>query len=293
MLNKFPYIGPRLQAIAAREKAVQEREDALQSIREDLLHRADRIQSAEEELGIDAEGNIVPVIEFFCEPQFFGVVAPPVNAAKHIAEWYKKIPPTLDKSIPGNRDQFGAAAMTAKKCMPLIDGMSLGYTMLLAGDLHVRANDTGSLIEVHSGGHHAWGALHSASQLGDRNPTYPSPAVKFHNPWAIRTRPGWSTLFISPMNHDEERFQCLGAVVDTDTYPKQVNFPALWFARDFDDVLPAGTPLVTAIPFRRADVPKEMIVRLMREDERQEIGRMERVQSMRSHMYTKELRAKR
>jgi hypothetical protein len=182
--------------------------------------------------------------------------------------------------------------MTAKACLPLIDGMGLGYTLFSAVDINVRVSECGKHIDVTSGPTYNGASLHSADQLGgSTSPTFPSPAVKFHNPWIIKTRPGYSTLFIPPLNAAEEtRFQCLGAVVDTDTYPKGVNFPALWFERGCDVMIPAGTPLVTAIPFKRADVPREVLVRTMHEAERKQIGIMERIQGARSHMYTSELR---
>jgi hypothetical protein len=262
ILRNTPILGPRLRDLEKREQAVRE-----------------------------AEGHLdVPIIEFFCEDRYFDVVPKPVWAGKNLPSWFKKIPPHVAN---GARDPIGAKAMTAKRCFPLIDGMSLGYTMLLAGDVNVRSNDEGSLIEVTSGPFYPWASLHDVAQLGPNSPTGRSPAIKFHNPWVVRTRPGWSTLFISPMNGEEERFQCLGAVVDTDTYPKQINFPALWFANPHDDVIPAGTPLITAIPFKRDSVSKEIIARVMTEAEAKEVKRIENVQNSRNHYYTKELREKR
>lgn len=252
---------------------------------EDRLARLNLRPETQEDLD-----KLVPVIEFICEPNHFHVMPEPKPAFKNLPDWYKKIPSHVPD--PKSRDQFGARAMTAKGCLPLIDGMGLGYTMFSAVDINVRVSECGKMVDVTSGPTYGGASLHSADQLGgSTSPTFPSPAVKFHNPWIIKTRPGYSTLFIPPLNDAEEtRFQCLGAVVDTDVYPKAVNFPALWFERGVDVLIPAGTPLVTAIPFKRSDVPREVIVRKMHEAERQQIAVMERVQNARSHMYTHELR---
>jgi hypothetical protein len=234
---------------------------------------------------------LLPVIEFSIEPQWNGVLKPPVPAYKHIADWWKKIPAQMPRQGNAPRDQFGDVAMTAKSCIPLLDGMGLGYTMTLAADVHVRTDPEGKFLEVRSGPAFNAASTHSKDQLGNHYPTYPMPAIKFHNPWVIRTRPGYSTLFIPPLNRVEEtRFQCLGAVVDTDTYDKQVNFPGLWFAKGYDDMVAAGTPLVTAIPFKRADVPRELLLRNMTAAEQFRIEQMAKIQNSRQGMYTRELR---
>lgn len=233
---------------------------------------------------------LIPIIEFMCEPQFKGVVMEPVPAFKHIAEWWKKVPAKLPRNQGSPRDQFGDIAMTAKDCLPLLDGMGLGYTMRLAVDVHVRT-DGGKNMETRSGPTFNGASYHSSDQLGKDYPAYPAPAIKFHNPWVIRTRPGYSTLFIPPLNHvEEERFLCMGAVVDTDTYPKQVNFPGLWFAKNYDGVVKAGTPLVTAIPFKRADISRELLIRTLTAAEQFRIDQMAKTQNARSHFYTRELR---
>jgi hypothetical protein len=237
--------------------------------------------------------QLIPIIEFMCEPQHKGVLIEPQPAYKHIAEWWKRVPAKLPVNKTSPRDAFGAVAMTSKDCLPLLDGMGLGYMMLSAADLHVRTDSTRNM-EVRSGPTYSAGSQHSSDQLGKDYPTYPMPAIKFHNPWVIKTRPGYSTLFIPPMNHtNEERFRCMAAVVDTDTYPKQVNFPGLWFAKDYDGTVKAGTPLVTAIPFRRADVPRELLIRTITAAEQFEINRMSHVQNARSGFYTRELRESR
>jgi hypothetical protein len=235
---------------------------------------------------------LLPVIEFLCEPQHRLVMREPEPAMKNIADWWKKIPANLPNEPRTPRDHFGMPVMTAKKCIPLLDGMALGYTMVTAVDIHVRTDRDGKFMDIKCGPTWNGASTHDIIQLGERtSPTYPGPAIKFHNPWVIKTRPGYSTLFVPPLNHvEEKRFQCLAAVVDTDTYPKQVNFPAIWFAKGHDGLIPAGTPLVTAIPFKRSDVPKELLIRTMHERERQHIAMLERVQGARSHVYTDELR---
>jgi hypothetical protein len=96
-----------------------------------------------------------------------------------------------------------------------------------------------------------------------------------------------------PINYFDKRFTCLTALVDTDTYQKEVNFPAVWHLSDFDDVLPAGTPLVTCIPIKRSNMEIDTTPREMTEKEARYINSIAKSQCSRDSVYTDELRAKR
>jgi hypothetical protein len=106
----------------------------------------------------------------------------------------------------------------------------------------------------------------------------------------IKTAPGWSTLFVPPLNHFDQPFTCLSGFVDTDVYPKEVNFPAVLKIYDADIHLPAGTPIITAIPIKRDSFPKKPKVRKMTAKEMKTIDKIQQTQGMRTHHYTYELR---
>jgi hypothetical protein len=229
------------------------------------------------------------LIEFYCLEQYYDVIEKPVPAYKMMPDWFKRMSPTVDDK--SKRDSFGSEIFTAKKCMPLLDAMSAGFIIPLGGDVNVRVNDKGSLIEATSGPFAKFAEFHDKEQLGGKmSPTYPGPAVKFINYWVVKTAPGYSALFIPPINHIEPRFTCLGGLVDTDRYSKEVNFPAIWHMKNFDGVLKAGTPLVTCIPVKRADLPRQAPVRVMSEKERKYIDLLRRKQDTKRSVYTDDLR---
>ncbi|MFZ6813533.1 DUF6065 family protein [Undibacterium sp. Rencai35W] len=227
------------------------------------------------------------LMEFYCDPELFGVIPEPVPAIKMVPDWFKKIRPTSNSG----RDQFGSHGATAKKCMPLVDAMGVGFIIPLWGDTNVRTNGDGSLIEV---GGNPLGPIiefHNKEQLGGKSsPTYPGPAIKFINHWVIKTAPGYSTLFMPPLNHIDPRFTCLSGLVDTDKYPKEVNFPAIWHAKNHDAMLSAGTPLVTCIPMRRKDLRGNCKPRAKTQRESAEIEQLKMKQQSRMGVYTNELR---
>jgi hypothetical protein len=231
-----------------------------------------------------------PIIEFYCHPDLEDVIPEPRPAVKYLPEWFKDLSPTHGDE----RDAFGNKNMTAKRCLPLLDGMSLGFVIPLAGDLHIRSNHNNSQIEITNPPALKVCEFHNSDQVGGPNAIkqkHGNP-LKFLNWWVIKTAPGWSTLFIPPMNNFEQPFTCLAAMVDTDKYPKEVNFPATLNITDADIHIPAGTPLMTVIPIKRDSFDKKANVRKMTRQEMKEIDKISRRQNTRTHHYTYELRVK-
>ena len=231
-----------------------------------------------------------PIIEFYAHADDVKTLPHPRPAAKYIPDWYKRIPQVINDGR-NDRDQFGAPTFTAKKCMPMLDVMSMGYVIPLAGDLSVKSNHDCSTIEVTSSPNMNLCEFHDIRQLGERSaPGFPAPPIKFINPWIVKTAPGWSTLFTPLMNNFNQHFTCLSGLVDTDRYPKQVNFPAVWHTANFDGMLEAGTPLILAVPIKRSSIPSKPLVREMTEKELQHINLITKMQDTRRKVYTDELR---
>jgi hypothetical protein len=231
-----------------------------------------------------------PIIEFYCHPEYFDYLPRPVPASKKIPDWFKKVPLTIGNGL---RNKYsGAKALTAKKCMPMLDAMSLGFTLPLGGDVNIRTNKDRTLITA-GNNESPWAEFHDPAQVGPAFPGAPTAPVKFINRWVIKTAPGYSTLFVPPINHFDNRFTCLSGLVDTDTYAKEVDFPALWHLSNYDDVITAGTPLVTCFPIKREDVSIDIEPRVMSDAEMKYIKKLEDSQLTRSNVYTDELRATR
>jgi hypothetical protein len=188
----------------------------------------------------------------------------PKPADKFIPEWYKE----MDSYDNGKKDTdgFGKTNGTIKKCMPVFDSITAGYIIPTYVDVAVRQGEKPNVIydgPIDISGINSQPHYESPSYktLGvhkiEQAPTHPFRGnhvlsyPKWFNPWAIKTPPGYSTLFIQPM-HRESVFTIMPGVVDTDKYTAPVNFPfVLNNADKFEGVIPAGTPLAQAIPFRR------------------------------------------
>lgn len=89
----------------------------------------------------------------------------------------------------------------------------------------------------------------------DQAPIYPksngAPFPKWLNPWSIKTPRGYSCLFIPPMHNPNGFFTILPGVVDTDTYTAPANLPFTLDDVLWEGIIPAGTPMVQVIPFKR------------------------------------------
>lgn len=227
------------------------------------------------------------IIEFYCSEEDYDIIPKPYPAFKNMPEWFKKTP----VECKNQRDQYGGISQTAKKCMPLVDAMSTGYIIPLFADVNIRTNKSLSLIEASDTPYGRVIEFHDNAQLGGvTSPTYPAHAIKFINRWYIKTAPGYSTLFMPPLNRIEKRFTCLSGLVDTDKYPRPINFPAIWHLPEFDEIVPAGTPLVTCIPIKRNDISRNITTRKMTKKEIAADRIIARKQDNRRSVYTNELR---
>ena len=179
----------------------------------------------------------------------------PIPAKKITPKWYKEA-----NSYIGNKkfpEENGSTTATIKRCMPVFDAMTAGYIIPTYIDIYVsqreQIDNEGNLKVMPW---YNWGSFnpiqfHPTVQA----PTHPgyngSPFAKWMSPWSIKTPKGYSCLFIPPMHHENKYFSVLPAIVDTDTYTAPVNFPFILNDLSFEGLIPAGTPLVQIIPFKR------------------------------------------
>lgn len=194
------------------------------------------------------------MITFYIDESLMGVFPEPTKSAKYIPDYYKKLNAELS-----NNPKDG----TAKRCVPFMEAITAGYTIPLWSDLFIVAKD--GEIELtfpenlpldQSLGYHSY---HQLENYTANASPYGKKLLKFINPWVIKTPPGTSCLFTTPMNHFETRFKLVDGIVDTDTYYNQINFPFVWTGGDGEFFIEKGTPLVQVFPFVRYEFNKHQI----------------------------------
>lgn len=171
----------------------------------------------------------------------------PKPASAFVPDWYKDLPSYIsnDKKPTGE----GQTTATIKRCMPVFDSITMGYILVTPVDVWVSQKDGQPWYEWPAFGPIQWHPVEQAPNYPNRNGhqvSYP----KWINPWAIKTEPGYSCLFIQPM-HRQSPFTILPGVVDTDKYDAPVNFPFVLNNTSMEDLIPAGTPMAQVIPFKR------------------------------------------
>ena len=170
------------------------------------------------------------------------VAAAPRPSKYFIPKEFKK----LENFLQGDLEKI-----TVKKCVPFLDAYSFGYIIPFDQDYLIKPGKTKEDFEVIPAERLGKGFdSHSNAQLppewkgmvGHR-------AGKFRNQWIIKTAPGYSCLFVHPLNHLlEDRFKILAGVVDTDTYLSIINFPFTPFAPNKDAANLAPKKRLVAVP---------------------------------------------
>ena len=169
---------------------------------------------------------------------------PPGPASREVPEWYKKTESYTDgkQKIKDSKINF-----TIKKCIPIFDAITTGYILYSQADVSVTCENGLPFYQWPSQNQIEFHPLTQA-------PIHPlandAPYPKWNNPWSVKTPKGYSTLFIQPLNR-ESVFTILPGIVDTDAYNSPVNFPFVLNDIKWEGIIPAGTPIAQAIPFKR------------------------------------------
>jgi hypothetical protein len=202
------------------------------------------------------------VIEFSAQEDYFSLKEDfPTPIKLNIPEWYKKLEHTIL-----NR--------TVKGCMPFLDTLTSGYLLKMPQDLNIKhnvLNKEGEKDSFQTFGLHDMSKilyeksinLNSGVDVHDKKQVEGSPYIeknknlpfyKILNPWKIKTPKGYSCLFVPPLNNTDDRFSIIPGIVDTDTFPNEINFPIVINGDKYpilETTIKKGIPYVQIIPFKR------------------------------------------
>ena len=166
----------------------------------------------------------------------------PKPASRFIPDEYKKLPRFAKDDLH---------SPTLKTCMPFLDSLTMGYIISFDQDYLVDPVEDDFSVTPANRENNDFG-FHNQVQLPEQwQKTSGKNAGKFINKWLIKTPPGYSCLFIKPMNRIENRFDIIAGVVDTDTYINTIHFPFILNKRDKQFLIRKGEPMVQVVPFKR------------------------------------------
>lgn len=158
----------------------------------------------------------------------------PQPASKFVPEWFRKLPGVI------------SGVETIKKCVPFLDTLTSGYIIVLASDVYYDGKEFQQVSKVPQV------SLHTREQINnfDIPKEFSDQPFKWINFFVAKTPKGYSTMFAHPLNRLDLPFYSMTGIVETDTFPVPVNFP-FFMKKDFVGVIPAGTPIIQVIPFKR------------------------------------------
>jgi hypothetical protein len=205
-------------------------------------------------------------IEFSAHEDYFAQKEDyPTPIKLNIPQWYKNLEHTVFNK-------------TVKGCMPFLDSLTAGYVLKMPQDFNIRHNvdnknqkgetfkdsfqmfglhDMSKFINEKGVNLNSNIDVHTLNQLLgsaliDKNKNLPF--YKILNPWKIKTPKGYSCLFVPPLNNSDDRFSIIPGIVDTDTFPNEINFPIVINGDKYpilETTIKKGLPYVQIIPFKR------------------------------------------
>ena len=180
----------------------------------------------------------------------------PTPIKTQVPEWFKKLDGTKD---------------LVKNCMPFMDTLTNGYALKLPADLEIIFNDEETnqttlrcpymknpvFTQKHGININDKEAIHNREQLEGSpilNKNNNQTIQKIVYPFTIITPPGYSCLFLPPMNNTDDRFSIIPGIVETDKYFFETNFPFVLNGDKYTRMhttLKKGLVFAQVIPFKR------------------------------------------
>jgi hypothetical protein len=178
----------------------------------------------------------------------------PVPSAKAIPEWFSSADmyikdPTTGEELtnPWN----GGKTFSFKACPALIDTYTSGYILKTPCDIKFTKHNGVTYVETPRGFEDFCASRGTMPQLQIPYGYSESHFHWFPN-WAPSLPSGYSALYINPINHFELPFITTAGIIEND----KVDTPGLvpfFLKQDFEGIIPAGTPYLQIIPFKRED----------------------------------------
>lgn len=187
---------------------------------------------------------------------FLQTLVPPTESIRTVPTWYKDLcsfggySKDLKDLRPINDRSTDGSNVSTKLCLPFLDSMTAGYMYLLEDDMHVAIDEEG-LPEI------TWEKnLMLVDKRVHTDVTIPQDChpIPFgiRMNWYYETPPGYSLLFVHPLNRPELPFYVPSGMVDSDIWGLPVFLP-FFLKKGFSGTIKQGTPIMQMIPIKRDD----------------------------------------
>lgn len=170
----------------------------------------------------------------------------PYPAKDLIPEWFRNIPHYHENKF---KIENGATTATARRCLPLLDGITAGYIVPLRADVLVEQQEDGPKISwIASRG--VFAKHDSSSSMIPPPPGFTNKVAKYYSGMRVKTPKGYSIMIQHPAGYHDSPLRAIPAVIDSDGILLDSSFP-VWIREGFEGIIEKGTPIVQVIPFKR------------------------------------------
>ena len=189
----------------------------------------------------------------------------PSSTQKEIPEWYKeadrfaKMPNGEYLKAPkevcpfpkeGTTDDYGKIP-TWKACPASMDAFSTGYVLKTPCDLTFFKNNQGIInVKIDDAKYKDFCTQRPPMPQFEHPKGFYTHHFAWNSDWGLELPEGYSALFMTPMNRFDLPFLNTTGVVDSDKVHLLGSFP-FFIANDWEGTLPAGTPYMQILPFKR------------------------------------------
>lgn len=192
----------------------------------------------------------------------------PKPIVKTIPSWYRKSDKYLinkENGTPWEDPYIGGRIPNWKSCPAVFDVMGSGYCLRTPCELEFYYDVNGK-ISVRPEDNTFLDFCTSRDPMDDfKTPMgYDNNHFAWWMDWGVQVPEGYSVLFTNPMNRFELPFISTSGIIDCDKISVPGTVPFFLF-KGWTGVLPAGTPYLQLIPFKRDDWESEINIKTEKE----------------------------
>jgi hypothetical protein len=184
-----------------------------------------------------------PILEYESGIDFYPNMIVPAKTT--VPEWYKKIPKWENNEMFEMGKGFN---ITIKHCMPFMDSLTTGYMIVLPNDLYVK-NDNGKPFITWNLADFPPASRNNVASLELVPFGHHATEFVWHTGVANTIPVGYSAIITHPLNRHDLPFTTLSGIVDGGIILSGAGNIPFYIKKDFEGIIPAGTPILQIIPF--------------------------------------------
>lgn len=180
---------------------------------------------------------------------------------KSMPEWYKKahryiVDPVTKKPLLDNNENY---MLSWKSCPAMMDIFISGYILKTPCDITFYINDENKIDCIIKDGRYQSFCTKRPPMEGFNHPVgYYKEHFAWLGDWGIESPPGYSVLYMTPANMFNLPFINTVGIIDGDSVSMPGSLP-FFLVDGWTGTIPAGTPYLHIIPFKRDNWSSELV----------------------------------